>query len=206
MNRRAGLLAVVCLVAAAMPAAAAKKDESASATVKRANERFQELLAKKVEAGSEDEKKLAAQVTKEMRELFDIRDLARRALVDHWDKMTRAQQDEIVSTFQSVIEKSYVKSLRANLQYQVEYGAETKSKDSKEVLVKTVIKAKKSGRDRSIAVDYRMTHDGKSWRVFDVLTDDVSMLANYRSQFNRIIAKEGIDGLLARMRKKLAEN
>jgi phospholipid transport system substrate-binding protein len=52
-------------------------------------------------------------------------------------------------------------------------------------------------------VDYKLVAQGDEWRVYDVITEDVSILDNYRSQFNRIIAKEGVPGLIARMKAKI---
>ena len=144
-------------------------------------------------------------MTRELRDLFDIRDLARRALVDHWDGMKPAERDEVVLLLQKLVEKNYVKSLRSRLKVQVDYKVETPQGDT--VLVRTVVRAEKKGRPVDIAVDYVLGRDaaGAALRVFDVVTDDVSMLKNYRSQFNRIIAKEGVAGLLARMRAKDAK-
>ena len=53
-------------------------------------------------------------------------------------------------------------------------------------------------------IAYSMHNVGGTWRVFDVTTDSVSMVANYRSQFHSIISEHGIDGLLQRMRDRLA--
>jgi phospholipid transport system substrate-binding protein len=166
----------------------------ATAVIKKANARFQELLGKNAPP---------AEMTRELRALFDIRDLARRALVDHWDKMKEADRNEIVDLLQQLVEKSYTLSLKKNLKYRVDYQGEVP--DREHVLVKTVVHAEKKKRPVQISVHYLLSKDKGTWRVLDVITDDVSMLKNYRSQFNRIIAKDGVPGLLAKMRKKLAE-
>jgi phospholipid transport system substrate-binding protein len=166
----------------------------ATAVVKKAHSRFQELLARNAPP---------AEMTRELRALFDIRDLARRALVDHWDKLKEAERNEIIDLLQQLVEKSYTLSLKKNLKYRVDYKAEVPEKD--QVRVRTLVHAEKKKRPVEISVDYLLTKDKGAWRVVDVITDDVSMLKNYRSQFNRIIAKEGVPGLLAKMRKKLKE-
>jgi phospholipid transport system substrate-binding protein len=61
------------------------------------------------------------------------------------------------------------------------------------------------GRPFKIGIDYLLRKDGASWRTFDVITDGVGLVENYRAMFNKIIAKDGIDGLIAKMRAKLAK-
>lgn len=199
MNTRACLIFLIL----SLFSSAALAASSAEAVIKQASERFQSLLKDKVPPGSDAEKKLAATLTKELRQLFDIRDLAQRALVDHWNRLGPAERDEIAFLLQKLVERSYVKSLRSRLTYLVEYKGEQAQGDA--VVVKTVVSSEKNGRPVVIRVDYLLRKDGQAFRVFDVVTDDVSMLKNYRSQFNRIIAKEGASGLLAKMRKKMAE-
>ena len=171
------------------------KPGDATLAIKQGNTRFRELVTKKADA---------AQFSTEMRTLFDIRELVKRAVVQHVNKMTAAELDDLVATLQTLVERNYVKQLRADLSYAIDYvGEEPQGQD---VLVKTQIKpGGPGGRKASVEADYVLHEEHGKWRVYDVITDDVSMLRNYRSQFNKIIEKEGISGLLARMHKKLAE-
>lgn len=171
-------------------------------TVRKGNERFQDLLAKKVDAGSAAETKLTGQLTADMRELFDIEGMVERALVDHWAKMKPAEREEVVTTLREILTRAYLKQLRANFSYQVTYDSESTKDDATTVV--TTVKAERKGRPVAIGIAYVLHQKGGKLRVYDVITDDVSMLTNYRSQFNRIIAKDGVPGLLAKMRKKLA--
>jgi phospholipid transport system substrate-binding protein len=175
------------------PAGAAKG--SATDAIRTANGHLRDLLAQKAES---------PRVTRELRDLFDIADLAKRALVDHWGEMTPAQRTSLVDTLRQVVERNYVSQLRSNLQYEIVYqGEEPQGAD---VLVKTTIKAERAGRPTEIPVDYLLHGDGGTWRAYDVITDSVSLVTNYRSQFNRIIAKEGVDGLIRRMKSRLDKN
>ena len=70
------------------------------------------------------------------------------------------------------------------------------------VVVTTKIKTKRHGRPYSIEVDYVLVKDGDKLRAWDVKTDGVGLVENYRTQFNKIIEKEGFDGLITRMKKK----
>jgi phospholipid transport system substrate-binding protein len=142
-------------------------------------------------------------ITAEMRGLFDIGELGKRALVDHWGTMTPAQRTRSIDTLRTIVEKNYVSQLKSNLKYDVKYvGEEPKGEDT---LVKTVIQAERRGKPFEISVDYLLHPEGNGWRVYDIITDEVSLLRNYRSQFNRIINKDGVDGLIKRMNDKLAK-
>jgi phospholipid transport system substrate-binding protein len=202
------LLSVFMLLAVALPAAAAPSggpgSSGATEAIRNANDRVRELLSTPVTPGSDAEKKNAARITHELRDLFDIGDLAKRALVDHWQEMTAAQRTALVDTLRLIVERNYIAQLRSNLSYETVYQGE--EKQGADVVVKTVIKAQRGGRPVEIPVEYQLRPEGTGWKAYDVITDDVSILKNYRSQFNRIIAKEGVDGLIRRMKAKLDQN
>jgi phospholipid transport system substrate-binding protein len=192
---------VVCVGGAQVRAATTGP---ATEAIRTANARVRELLSTPAEPGSDQSRKAASKITHELRDLFDIGDLAKRALADHWQEMTATQRTALVDTLRSIVERNYIAQLRSNLTYEIVYqGEEPKGSD---VLVKTVIKAERSGRPVEIPVEYLLHPEGNGFRAYDVVTDDVSILKNYRSQFNRIIAKDGIEGLIRRMKTKLDKN
>jgi phospholipid transport system substrate-binding protein len=194
----------ISLVLAGLVVSAAAGQGSATDAIRNANTRVRELLTEKVAPGSDAERKNAARVTTELRDLFDIGDLAKRALVDHWATMAPAQRTGLVDTLREVVERNYVNQLRSNLAYEIVYqGEEPQGED---VVVKTVIKAERGGRPVEIPVDYVLHHEAAGWRAYDVVTDEVSPVTNYRSQFNRIIGKEGVDGLIRRMKQRLEKH
>lgn len=206
------LFVALALTAAAAPAAVAGPDAAktapakagpGTAAVKQANETISALLKQKAPAGSPEEKALAGKVTTSVRGFLDIDQLGKRAMVDNWQKLTKAQQDEFSTLLRSLIEENYVKGLRANLSYQVEYVGETTDKDGN-IVVATNVKTQRKGRPFTIAIEYVLVKEGDKLRAFDVKTDGVGLVENYRAMFNKIIAKDGFDGLIAKMRKKQA--
>jgi phospholipid transport system substrate-binding protein len=201
-------LALAPAVAAAQPPApaapaAAGKTGPGTQVVRAANDTIAALLKQKVAAGSKEEKELAAKVTTSVRSFLDIDQLGKRAMVDNWQKLSRAQQDEFLGLLRALIEDNYVRGLRANLDYQVDYTGESTDKDGN-LVVATKINTKRKGRPYTIEVDYVLVKDGDKLRAFDVKTDGVGLVENYRTQFNKIIAKDGFDGLIAKMKKKQA--
>ncbi len=209
----AGSLAPVILASAAQadpataPAAApaAAPDKAAgpgTAAVKSANETIAGLLKQKVAPGSKEEKDLAAKVTTSVRGFLDIDQLGKRAMVDNWSKLSKAQQDQFLSLLRALIEDNYIRGLRANLEYQVDYTGESADKDGN-TTVTTKVNTKRKGRPYAIAVDYVLVKDGDKLRAWDVKTDGVGLVENYRTMFNKIMEKDGFDGLIAKMKKKL---
>ena len=187
----------------AAPAAPAVKAGPGTRAVKTANETISGLLEQQVAAGSKEEKALAVKVTSSLRGFLDIDQLGRRAMVDQWDKLSKDQQHQFLSLLRALIEDNYVRGLRANLQYTVDYLNESTDK-SGNVVVATKVNTKRKGRPYSIEVSYVLVKEGGKLRAFDVKTDGVGLIENYRSMFNKVIAKDGFDGLIAKMKKKQA--
>jgi ABC-type transporter MlaC component len=189
------------VASAALPAFAEAKLGPASSSVKAANDTISSLLKQKVAVGSKEEKDLAAKVTTSVRGFLDIDELGKRAMVDQWAKLTTPQQTEFLATLRALIEDNYVRGLRSNLEYSVDYTGESTDKDGN-VVVTTKINTKRHGRPYQISVDYVLKKDGDKLRAWDVKTDDVGLVDNYRTQFNKIIDHDGFAGLIAKMKKK----
>jgi phospholipid transport system substrate-binding protein len=129
--------------------------------------------------------------------------MAEQTLRDHWAKLTAAQKSKFKKLFKGLIEKTYIKGIRKNAKYSVDYKGESiKGQAAK---VKTVVHTVKRGRPRQTEVVYRMKRQGQRWVLVDMITDDVSLVRNYRKSFNRIIGKDGFATLLQKMRKKLSQ-
>ena len=201
MLRRSILFVCLALFVAASPAVAQPKSGPGTQAVKAANDTIAGLLKQKVAAGSKEEKDLAAKVTTSVRSFLDIDQLGKRAMVDNWSKLSKAQQDEFLRLLRALIEDNYVRGLRANLDYAVDYTGESTDKDGN-VVVTTKINTKRRGRPYTIAVDYVLIKDGDKLRAWDVKTDGVGLVENYRTMFDKIIDKDGFDGLIGKMKKK----
>lgn len=187
----------------AAPAQGPGKTGTGTQAVKAANDAIAALLRQKVAAGSKEEKDLAAKVTTGVRGFLDIEQLGKRAMVDNWPKLSRPQQDQFLALLRALIEDNYVRGLRANLDYQVDYTGESTDKDGN-VVVTTKINTKRKGRAYTIEVDYVLVKAGGTLRAWDVKTDGVGLVENYRTMFDKIIDKDGFDGLITKMKKKQA--
>jgi phospholipid transport system substrate-binding protein len=191
------LTALSMLVLGTRPALA---EGAATASVRKANQTLSDLLRKKAAPGSAEEKALTKEVTSKLSSFLDVDELGRRALKDHWSKLNDEQKKEFSKLLRELVEANYLKALRSQLEYQVTYVGES-AKDSG-VSVATEVRSTKGARKQAMSIDYVLHENASAWRVFDLVTDGVGLVENYRSQFNKIIAKEGVSGLLDRMRKK----
>src|SRR5579883_1236776 len=180
-------------------ARAADRPADPMAQIKSDNERVQRILKQK--AGNEDARK--AQMKEIVNGFLDYEALARRSLAQHWNDLQPTQREEFVRTLRDLIEKNYVQRLRSNLDYQVDYRNEDVQGD--DATVSTMVKVKTKGKSSETQIDYKLHKTGGRWMVWDVVTDDVSMVLNYKSQFHRIITQESFDALLRKMKKKIDE-
>jgi phospholipid transport system substrate-binding protein len=177
--------------------------ESPSQTLKRTNAKIEKLLAQKTKAGSAADKKVRAEIKKVVNTLLDFTELAKLSLGKHWKERSEKERTEFVGILKDLIERNYTKQLRSNLGYKLEYRKE--SIEGKTAAVETAVKMTKKGRVTEILIEYKMRRSGESWMVYDVVTDEVSIVNNYRSQFNKIIRKESYEALVKKMKRKLEE-
>ena len=133
-------------------------------------------------------------------ETFDFQEMARRALARHWQPRTPAEREEFVRLFADLLERAYVSKIENYCGEKIAYNGDTIDVES--AMVKTKI-ITKQGTD--IPVDYRMLRRGERWLVYDVVIEGVSLINNYRTQFNKIIQTSSYQSLIERMKNKQHE-
>lgn len=143
-----------------------------------------------------------AQLTSLLANLLDYEELSRRALGEHWEARSEAERTDFVAVLRQLVERNYQANLQNTLEFDVRYlGADAADGA---VVVRTEARSQTNRRAPAVSIDYTLRHNDGEWRVFDVKTDGSSMVRAYRSQFNRIISRDGWDGLMTRMRGQLA--
>jgi phospholipid transport system substrate-binding protein len=130
-------------------------------------------------------------------EIFDFTEITRRSLGRHWQAATPAEREELVLLFTALLERSYVGRVEQFNGERLAIAAE--SLDGELATVRTRL-VSKSG--TATAVDYRLHRVGDRWMAYDVSVEGVSLVANYRAQFNRIIQASSAQGLVQRLRAK----
>jgi phospholipid transport system substrate-binding protein len=132
--------------------------------------------------------------------IFDHGDAARRALGVHWNARTPQEREEFVRLFSDVLDRAYISKIDLYQGEKVTYAGETGSGD--DATVKTRIVTKKGP---EIPVDYRMQSKDGRWLVYDVNIEGVSLVSNYRNQFNKIVQTESYQALVDRLKAKETE-
>ncbi len=149
-----------------------------------------------------DSPKRAAELTEVLGEFLDYEAIARQSLDTEWNKHSKQEQDQFVSLLRQLVERQYQRNMETTLDYDVKWvGSEALPSNS--ALVKSSARSKKKKRTPAVEIDYSMSPQKTDWSVFDITTDGVSLVKNYRRQFRRIISSEGWDGLVGRMERKL---
>lgn len=135
------------------------------------------------------------------KEMFDQVELARLSLGNNWNKLTEAQRQEFVGLFQQVLEKAYADKILAYTDEKILYDREIPiSKNRVGVQTRVITKSKE------IPIIYRVVQESDgTWKVYDVVVENVSLVMNYRSQFNDILAKNKPDELIDILRKKVKD-
>jgi phospholipid transport system substrate-binding protein len=191
--------------AAAKPAAEAAPagSDSPLADLKKANQQLKKSFGNRKPSWSPEAEAKNTEIRKIVGSFLDFEELARRALAKHWEGLTAKQRADFVKTLRELVERNYVKQLYGQPDYDLRLEREEKTDN--EATVFGTLHATAKGKKVTMVLEYKLVRKGNRWVVYDVITDDLSLLENYRAEFNKVIAKESFDALLARMKKKLAE-
>jgi len=133
-------------------------------------------------------------------DIFDFGETAKRSLARHWQTRTPAEREEFVQLFADLLERSYISKVELFNGERITFTGETIDGDL--ALVRTRIITKQG---TEIPVDYRLHKKGDRWLVYDVIIEGVSLIANYRTQFNKIIQTSSYQELVKKMKTKQEE-
>jgi phospholipid transport system substrate-binding protein len=133
-------------------------------------------------------------------EIFDFGETAKRSLARHWQARTPAEREEFVALFTDLLERSYIGKIELFNGEKIAYVGE--QVDGDQAVVRTRVITKQG---TEIPVDYRMLRRGDRWLVYDVVIEGVSLIANYRTQFNKIIQTSSYQELVKKMKTKQEE-
>jgi phospholipid transport system substrate-binding protein len=133
-------------------------------------------------------------------EIFDFSETARRSLARHWAARSQAEREEFVQLFGDLLERSYISKIELYGGEKIRFVGEAVDPDGAIVRTRLVTK-----QDTEIPIDYRMHARGDRWLVYDVLIEGVSLISNYRTQFNKIITTSSYQELVKKMKTKQEE-
>jgi phospholipid transport system substrate-binding protein len=174
---------------------------SPMAELKKSNAALKKLFAKSAPSWSPEHDAKRAEMHKIVSGFLDFEELAHRALARHWDGLDGKQRTEFVSVLRELIERNYIKQVHGQPNYQLRFSKE--AIEGSEATVDSTLTTANNGKKVTVELQYKLLFKGSRWLVYDVVTDEQSMLENYRAEFNKIITKESFDALLKRMKKRM---
>jgi len=132
---------------------------------------------------------------------LDLAKMAEGVLGTRWTEMTPAQQQEFVPLFEAFIEAAYLGEIQEYARLKIEVGAETLD-GADHARVGAMVR--QPGED-PIEITFMLERAPRGWLMYDVVVDDIAMVANYRAQFDRVIRTQGLARLEAELRIKQAK-
>jgi phospholipid transport system substrate-binding protein len=135
-------------------------------------------------------------IEKTIGDRFSWDEMAKRTLGTQWAKLTDKQRQEFVDLFRTLLTNTYIDRIENYAGEQVQYLNERLQDGFAEVRTKIA-----SGK-AEYPMDYRLLNKSGEWRVYDIVLDGVSLVANYRGQFNKILHSSGYDDLVQKLRTK----
>jgi phospholipid transport system substrate-binding protein len=198
MGRMARKALVLCGMIVFAWSTVAFAQEGATAQVKATIDRVLEILRDPALKGQEKEEVRRKKLKAVIYPRFDFSEMAKRSLGLHWRDRTPKEREEFVDLFADLLEQSYHKKLESYTDQEILFAKE--QVDGKFGLVLTKIVSQKENLE--IPIEYKLLRQDGEWRVYDVVIEAVSLVSNYRSQFNRIIQTSSYAELVRKMRVK----
>ena len=187
-------LAVAAALLAAPPASAGEPTDQLKTQV----DRVLKLLDDPTLKDRPKDKRVA--VRKIAEDIFDFGETAKRSLGRHWAARTQAERDEFVKLFGDLLERSYISKIELYGGEKIQYVNDKVEGDQASVMSKLLTKT-----NTEVPIEYRMLKKGDRWLVYDVIIEGVSLVSNYRTQFNKIIQTSSYAELVKKMKSRQEE-
>jgi len=194
------LLVIYAVLTCFVFAAPANAQTSVTAEVKKTVDEVVRIVTDKDLKKPQNEKKKRAELKTAIGAIFDYGEMTKRAMGPHWRGLSAADKKEITGLFETLLENSYSSKIESYNNEKINYLRENVDGNYAEVKSK-IITAKQD----EYSVDYRLMDENGQWRVYDVVIEGVSLVSNYRSQFNRIINEKGYPELVKKLQAKSKE-
>jgi phospholipid transport system substrate-binding protein len=186
-------LAIVVFMASVIPAWGMTPTEEVRRTV----DEVVRIVADKDLKKPQNEQKRRKALKAAIGQIFDHAEMARRSMGQNWKELTPAQQKEFIDLFATLLENSYAGKIESYNNEKIVYLKETVDGDYAEVKSRIV-----TAKHDEFSLDYRLMRTGDPWKVYDVVIEGVSLVSNYRSQFNKIVKSQGYPELARKMKAK----
>lgn len=191
---RRGLVLLLLVFGIALPGWAGEPTDE----IKQTTDKILSILTNPSLKGSSKTAEREKLIRQAIDERFDWQEMARRSLARYWDQRTDGEKKEFVRLYSDLLERTYMDKVEGYSGEKVTYEGE--SIDNGYAVVKVKIVTKKN---TDIHVHYRLRREENKWLVYDVSIEGVSLVNNYRTQFNSIILKSSYENLVKRLRERV---
>jgi phospholipid transport system substrate-binding protein len=196
MAARAAVLVLVALLGAAGPALAQSPKETIQAYTEKVLAMLRDTSLREIDTPE----RLQAAVRKTVIRMFGVSEAAREALGSHWEARTPKERDEFVDLFAELLEVVYLTQINKPGTLRLRYLDETIDGDRARVGLLVLTR-----HDVNVNVEVRLVRRDERWLVWDVVLDGISVVSNYRAQFDRVLRRGSYEALVASLRARIAE-
>jgi phospholipid transport system substrate-binding protein len=165
--------------------------------IKQTTDRILSILSDPSFKGSAKTEERRREIRKAIDERFDWEEMVQRSLATHWSKRTPEEKREFVNLFKDLLERAYINKVDDYSGEKMVYTGETVDGDRAVTKIKIV-----TSKNKEIPLEYRLMKKGPQWLVYDISIEGVSLVNNYRTQFNSIIVKNGYEELVKKLKEK----
>jgi phospholipid transport system substrate-binding protein len=129
---------------------------------------------------------------------FNFNEMAKRSLGPEWSKRSKEEQTEFADTFAKLLASTYLDRVETATREMIRVDKE------KVQFPRAIVRTTVESRGETFPIDYKLQYSDGAWRVYDVVIENIGLVANYRSEFAGIIRKEDFSGLMKKLREKAA--
>lgn len=140
-----------------------------------------------------------AKLREVLNKCFDFAEMSKRSLGTNWKEITPAEQEEFVRVFSDLLARTYLSKIETIKAGMVRFDGE------KVELPRATVKTRVEDKGDFFPIDYKLLIEDGRWQVYDVVIENIGLVANYRNEFSGIIRREAFAGLIKRLRDKQAE-
>ena len=166
--------------------------------VKSAWDRLVQVLKDPTLSPKDKQKERVARLKEIIDPAIDYAETAKRVLGPHWQRRTPEEQQEFVKIFHDFVERIYTGQINQYEGEKIVFGRESVDQDFAQVDSKIV-----DAKGEASSLVFRLHRTDGKWKVYDAVVEDISMISNYRSQFDRVISSSSYEGLVKKLKEKI---
>jgi phospholipid transport system substrate-binding protein len=133
---------------------------------------------------------------------FDFPEMAKRCLGAQWSKATKEEQSEFVTVFSQLLARTYLSKIELAKRNMVKVMREESFPPTSVGVKRASVHTLVTYKGEEFPIDYKLYNAGKGWQVYDVIVENIGLVANYRTEFAGVIRNKGLSGLIADLNKR----